>query len=46
MCYSHGNIAVPQPGLINSTARGLRPGLEYMFMESPAEYMGCFIFHA
>lgn len=34
------------PGLINTTAPSLRPGLEYMFMERPAEYMGCFILHA
>lgn len=46
VCYSHGNIGDPQPGLINTTAPGLRPGLEYMFMESPTEYMACFIFHA
>lgn len=46
MYYSHGNTAVPQPGLINSSAPALRPGLEYTFIESPAEYMGCFILHA
>lgn len=44
VCYSHGNIAVPHLGWLIPLHQVW--GLEYMFMERPAEYMGCFIPHA